>query len=69
MADAAYARLLDALAKTQFQNVSTEIRAAILAFYDDPQAPITTKKNDKNRQHISQELRTLQSLAGYARSD
>ncbi len=44
LADAAYARLLDDL---HSRPVSPELRANILAYYDDLNAPFTTKR-DKN---------------------
>ena len=47
MADNAYAKLLDTLAKEQFANVSPELRKNILEYYGDPNAPIATKRKHK----------------------
>ncbi len=61
MADRAYARLVDNLAKNRFQDVSPGLRADILAYYRDPAAPIVTKKDAKAWNHLSEELAELKS--------
>jgi hypothetical protein len=63
MQDDCYAELLDGLAKTQFKGVSPELRANILAFYADPNAPIATKKNHKEWVRITGEIDALKSVA------
>lgn len=44
LADETYAKLLDKLANTRFVGISPDLRKDILAFYQDPNAPNTTKK-------------------------
>jgi len=45
LSDKAYAHLLDQLARSNFEQISPELRQNILAFYSDTQAPVATKKN------------------------
>ena len=47
LTDKAYAHLLDQLAKNDFGQVTPELRENILAFYDDPNAPIATKRKPR----------------------
>lgn len=61
MADRAYARLVDNLAKNHFQSVSPDLRADILAYYRDPAAPIVTKKDGKAWNRLSEELAELKT--------
>ena len=61
MADKAYALLVDDLAKDHFQKISPDMRADILAYYRDPDAPIVTKKNAKAWNRLNQELAELKS--------
>lgn len=61
MADRAYARLVDDLAKNRFVNVSPSLRADILAYYRDPAAPVATKKDAKAWNRLSEELTELKS--------
>ena len=61
MADRAYERLVDDLAKNRFQDVSPGLRADILAYYRDPAAPIVTKKDAKAWNRLSDELAELKS--------
>ena len=61
MADKAYARLVDDLAKDYFKIVSVEMKSNILAYYQDPTAPIDTKNNAKAWSRLNQELDELKS--------
>ena len=61
MQDDCYAELVDDLAKDQFKSVTPELRANILAFYADPNAPIATKKKPKDWARVSRELDALKS--------
>jgi zinc dependent phospholipase C len=61
MADRAYARLVDDLAKDHFLDVSPDLRADILAYYRDPGAPIVTKKDAKAWNRLNEELAELKS--------
>ncbi|MGO9642948.1 MAG: zinc dependent phospholipase C family protein [Candidatus Acidiferrales bacterium] len=62
MADNAYARLVDMLAQRHFQSVSPELRADILAYYSDPNAPIATRKKPREWARLTDELRQLKSI-------
>ena len=70
MADRAYARLVDDLAKNRFQSISPDVKSNILAYYQDPAAPIVTKKSRKDWERLNTELSELRdappSLAGAA---
>ena len=61
MADRAYARLVDNLAKNHFQSVSPDLKADILAYYRDPAAPIVTKKDAKAWNRLGAELAELKT--------
>lgn len=61
MADKAYARLVDRLAKDHFKIISVEMKSNILAYYQDPTAPIDTKNNAKVWQRLNRELDELKS--------
>lgn len=61
MADRAYARLVDDLAKEHFKIVTPDVKSDILAYYKDPNAPIITKKDTKAWDKLNQELDELKS--------
>ena len=61
LADKAYARLLDDLAKHNFDNASPELRQNILSFYGDPNAQVATKKNAKAWKTTQEELDKLKA--------
>lgn len=61
MADRAYARLVDDLAKDHFKVLSFDVKSDILAYYQDPNAPIVTKKDAKAWGKLNQELDQLKS--------
>lgn len=63
LTDKAYAHLLDQLAKDDFGQVSPELRQNILTFYDDPNAPIATKRNAVQWQKTQDEVQRLKALA------
>ncbi len=60
--DDTYARLLDQLAGHNFDQINPELRANILAFYSDPNAPIATKKKPAAWQKTQDELARLRAL-------
>ncbi len=67
LADKTYARLLDDLAKRDFDQAPAELRQNILSFYADLNAPIATKKNAKLWRTTQEELDKLkQSNANYS---
>jgi hypothetical protein len=60
LADEAYSRLLDELARRGFAGAGPELRRDILAFYADPQAPVETRRTDPSRWRRN--LRDLERL-------
>jgi len=62
LTDKTYAHWLDQLAKHNFDQITPELRADILAFYIDPSAPVATKKKPKDWQKTLDELERLKSL-------
>jgi hypothetical protein len=63
LTDKAYAHLLDQLAKDDFGQVTPELRQNILTFYDDPNAPIATKRNAGQWQKTQDEVQRLKAWA------
>jgi hypothetical protein len=62
LADKAYARLLDDLSQDDFKTATPELRANILAFYSDPNAPYHTKTNRKSWARTQRELEQLKGI-------
>lgn len=62
LTDNAYARLLGQLAAHNFDQVRSELRTNILAFYGDPNAPLATKKKPAAWQKIQDDLGKLRAL-------
>jgi hypothetical protein len=62
LTDETYARLLDQLAGHNFDQITPELRANILAFYSDPNAPIATKKKPEAWQKTEGEIDKLRAL-------
>ncbi len=56
LADETYADLLDHLHQNQFRDVSPAMRADILSYYADMNAPFATKKHSKQWARVLQEL-------------
>lgn len=63
LTDDAYARLLDQLAAKNFAQLTPDLKQNILAFYDNPDAPISTKRNKKAWQKTLAELGRLKDAA------
>ena len=61
MNDDAHAKLLDKLAEQNFAAVSPELRAELLTFFRDPNAPYATKRKPKEWSRVEAELRQLKS--------
>ena len=59
--DEAYAKLLDALAKQNFNGMSPELRANLLEFYGHPDAPYATKQDRKAWAKVQVELDQLRT--------
>ena len=62
LTDETYARLLDQLAGHNFDQITPELRANILAFYSDPNASIATKKKPEAWQKTENEVEKLRAL-------
>ncbi len=63
LADRTYAKLLNKLAEQHFSNVTPKLRADILSFYKDTNAPIATKKNPKEWQNVLANLNSLKATS------
>jgi hypothetical protein len=61
--DETYAKLLDALAKQNFNGASQEIRAGLLEFYGHPDAPYATKQKPKAWAKVQAQLEQLKKAA------
>jgi len=61
MNDDAHAQLLDRLAKTGFQQLTSELKTEILQFFEDPNAPNSTKRSTKAWAKVQAELQQLAS--------
>lgn len=61
LTDKTYARLLEHLEKHDFEDVSQELRRAILTFYSDANAPIATKRNPEDWQKTQERLQRLRT--------
>jgi len=61
LADKTYERLLDQLAKRNFEHVTPELRENILSYYANLNAPIHTKKNKKAWERTVAELEKLKA--------
>jgi len=59
LTDKAYAYLLTKLAERNFESTPPELRANILAFYADPNAPLATKRDAAAWQKTQDELQRL----------
>ena len=62
LTDQTYAHLLDQLAQHNFDQITPDLRNNILAFYSDPNAPVTTKNKPKDWQKTQDELEKLRAL-------
>jgi hypothetical protein len=62
LSDKTYAHLLDQLVQHNFDQLTPELRANILAFYSDPNAPNTTKRNEVAWQKTQSELQQLRAF-------
>jgi hypothetical protein len=62
LTDKAYAHLLDQLAGHNFEQVSPDLRANVLAFFGDPDAPNELKKQPADWKKTQEELEKLRAL-------
>jgi Zinc dependent phospholipase C len=63
MNDDAHAELLDRLAAQDFAGVTPDLRAELLNFFADPNAPYATKRKPKEWSKVEEDLRQLKSKA------
>ncbi len=63
MNDDAHAKLLEALARQNFAGASPEVRAELLQFYADPNAPYATKRNPRDWNRVVEALQQLRASA------
>jgi hypothetical protein len=61
LTDKAYERLLDELAKNNFQQITPDLQQNILAFFNDPSGSVTTKSNPSAWSKIQEELERLKT--------
>jgi Zinc dependent phospholipase C len=61
MNDDAHAELLDKLAEQNFADMTPDLRAELLDFFSDPNAPYATKRNPKEWTRVEVELQQLKS--------
>jgi Zinc dependent phospholipase C len=69
MNDDTHAKLLDELAEQNFAGVSPELRAELLAFYADPNAPDATKRKAKVWSKVEVDVKKLQSTPAQEGAD
>jgi hypothetical protein len=63
LSDVTYGRLLDNLSDSGFKQVSAELRENILAYYQNPDAPLATKRKAKDWKRIQEEVQQLKAAA------
>jgi hypothetical protein len=61
MNDDAHAQLLDRLAEQSFADMTPDLRAELLGFFSDPNAPYATKRKPKEWTKVEAELQQLKS--------
>jgi Zinc dependent phospholipase C len=61
--DDAHAQLLNRLAAQNFADVSPDLRAELLQFFGDPNAPYATKRNPKEWSRVEAQLQQLKQFA------
>ena len=66
MSDDVRAKLLEKLAQQDFAGVTPGIRANLLQFYSDPNAPYATKRNAKQWNKLQIDLKKLKEFAAAA---
>jgi hypothetical protein len=59
LADKTYARLIDELARKNYEPLGPALRDNVLRFYSDPNAPLATRKNVKAWRKLQNELAQL----------
>lgn len=62
LTDQTYAQLLHELTQHPEKSIPRQIQYDIIAYYADPQAPITTKNNPEKWARVQADLKTLQTM-------
>jgi hypothetical protein len=62
LTDETYAKLLDTITQSTSKALPAGLKQAILDYYADPQAPISTKKDPKNWARVQKELAVLRTV-------
>ena len=63
LTDKAYERLLEQLAKNNFQQITPELQQNILAFFNDPNGSVTTKSSPAAWSKIQEQLERLKTAS------
>lgn len=63
LADETYAELVDRLAKDHFKTISPELRAAVLSYYSNLNAPFYTKRDKKEWKRVVAEIGELKQTS------
>ena len=63
LADETQAKLLDSLAKQNFNGASPEVRAELLEFFGHPDAPYAMKRKPKDWEKVQAEVEQLKNAA------
>ena len=63
LADETQAKLLDSLAKQNFNGASPEVRAELLEFFGHPEAPYAMKRKPKDWEKVQDEVEKLKNAA------
>jgi hypothetical protein len=62
LTDETYAQLLETLTRTPTRAIPFSLKRDILSYYSDPEAPITTKKNQKKWAALQSQLKVLTNM-------
>jgi hypothetical protein len=62
LTDKTYARLLDRLTSRPERTIPPRLKRNVIAYYSDPDAPITTKKDKKAWNRVTAELQQLNEM-------
>ena len=68
LADDTYAALLDQLSRRNFAGMSDDLRTEVLRFYSTPDALRTSRKNQKARDKVKEDLQRLRAVQPAAQS-
>ena len=63
LTDETYAKLLDRITRDPARTLPAGLKAAILEYYADPNAPIATRRNPKKWARVQRQLQQLSSMS------